>query len=531
MLHDIVMEGAKKHPQEIALIFRDQPQTFGELAAMVTRLSAGLEALGIQPGEKISLLLPNCPPFVWAYYAASCVGAVVVPVNPLLKPAELEYIWRDADIKLVITAGPLLPVVQAARANLPNLVHVLSITPLKELPDPAPAAIAGLSFLTDILASGEEKIQEAEASSFILHPSSFASACAVIIYTSGTTGHPKGAMLSHRNLMRNVEQVQARLQFLPGDRFVTVLPLFHAFAATVCMNTCLAAGCASILLENFAPVRTLETIARHHATIFPAVPAIFNAVLNVPAAQSPDTSSLRVLVSGGAPLPAPTLAALEQRFDVPVLEGDGPTECSPVTSVNPLDGPRKIGSVGPALPDVTIAIFDEQDNPMPINEIGEIVVQGDNVMLGYLNQPEATREAMSGGWYHTGDLGTMDADGYVFIVDRKKDMIITAGLNVYPREVEDVLLTHPGVGDVAVIGTPDALRGEDVLAVVVLRPDVTPAVSERDLIRYCRERLANYKIPRQILFRDTLPRGGTGKVVKRLLKKELELETSSLVVT
>ena len=518
LLHDIVMEGAKTRPQDVALIFRDQPQTFAELAARVSQLSEGLKASGIQQGERICLLLPNCPPFVWAYYAASQIGAVCVPLNPLLKPAELEYIWRDADIKLVITAGPLLPVVQAARAHLPTLRHIISITPPEELLDPALSTLSGLSFLADVLAVSPAP------STLTLQPSTHN--CAVIIYTSGTTGHPKGAMLSHRNLTRNVEQVQARLQFLPHDRFITLLPLFHAFAATVCMNTCLAAGCASILLENFAPVRVLETIARHRATIFPAVPAIFNATLSVPAEQSPDTSSLRVLVSGGAPLPAPTLAALEQRFGVPVLEGDGPTECSPVTSVNPLDGPRKIGSVGPALPGVEIAIFDEQNQPLPINEIGEIVVRGDNVMLGYLNQLEATQEVMSGGWYHTGDLGTMDADGYVFIVDRKKDMIITAGLNVYPREVEDVLLSHPSVADVAVIGMPDALRGEDVLAVVVVRSE-TASVSERDLTRYCRERLANYKVPRQILFRETLPRGGTGKVVKRLLKKELELEAKS----
>lgn len=530
MLHDIVIEGARTRPQDVALIFRDQTQTFAELAGMVSRLSAGLEALGIKSGEKISLLLPNCPPFVWAYYAASQIGAVVVPVNPLLKPAELEYIWRDADIKLVITAGPLLPSVQAARANLPDLLHVISITPREELPDPALAAIPGLSFLPELLINSPAPSTRASTHREGHNSQPSTNDCAVIIYTSGTTGHPKGAMLSHQNLTRNVEQVQARLQFLPGDRFVTVLPLFHAFAATVCMNTCLAAGCASILLENFASVRTLETIARHKATIFPAVPAIFNAVLNVPANQAPDTSSLRVLVSGGAPLPAPTLAALETRFAVPVLEGDGPTECSPVTSVNPLDGPCKVGSVGPALPGVSIAIFDEQDQPLPIDTIGEIVVRGDNVMLGYLNQPEATREAMSGGWYHTGDLGTIDADGYVFIVDRKKDMIITAGLNVYPREVEDVLLSHPGVADVAVIGTPDALRGEDVLAVVVVRPNVT-LPTERDLIRFCRERLANYKVPRQILFRETLPRGGTGKVVKRLLKKELELETCSSSAT
>lgn len=250
---------------------------------------------------------------------------------------------------------------------------------------------------------------------------------------------------------------------------------------------------------------------------------MFNALLMSSEGHTYNLASLRLFVSGGAPLPAPTLNALETRFGIPVLEGDGPTECSPVTSVNPLDGPRKVGSVGPAVPGVEIAIFDDDDRAMPIESVGEIVVRGDNVMLGYLNQPEATEEAMRSGWYHTGDLGRMDADGYVFIMDRKKDMIITGGLNVYPREVEDVLLTHIAVADVAVIGLPDALRGEEVVAVVVKRTTESD-VSERDLSAYCRDKLANYKMPRRVLFRDTLPRGGTGKVVKRLLKKELEME-------
>ena len=526
----------EKHPQNVAVIFRDQPTTFGELAVAIQCLSGGLAALGIQPGEKIALLLPNCTPFLIAYYAASHLGAVVVPANPLLKPAELEYIWRDADIRLVVTIAPLFPVVQAARQNLPGLQQVLCVTPRAELPDPALAdSIPGLSFFSDVLSNGVQVfgssgVQEKQGGdSPIQNPKSKfqnETDCAVIIYTSGTTGHPKGAMLSHKNLTRNVEQVQARLLFTSEDRFLTVLPLFHAFAATVCMNLALAGGCATVLLENFAPARTLETIEKHGVSVFPAVPALFNALLQYQPERELDLSRLRVLVSGGAPLPAPTLEALEKRFGLPVLEGDGPTECSPVTSVNPLDGARKVSSVGPPLPGVEIAIFDDNDQAVPADEIGEIVVRGDNVMLGYLNQPEATVEAMRGGWYHTGDLGKIDADGYVFIVDRKKDMVITSGLNVYPREVEDVLLTHSGVADVAVIGQADALRGEEVVAVVVRRPN-TEAVTERDLLRYCRERLANYKVPRTVLFRDTLPRGGTGKVVKRLLKKELELETET----
>lgn len=529
LLHEMIERSARDWPQNVALVFRDQPVTYAELEGAIARLAEGLLALGLKAGDRIALLLPNCSPFVYAYYAASRIGAVVVPANPLLKPAELEYIWRDADIRLVMTAPPLLPVVQAARQNLPGLTHVVNITSREELPDPALASVPGFLTLPEVMQRKEEirKLGNQEIRKLGNVPiAQFPSAedCAVIIYTSGTTGHPKGAMLSHRNLTRNVEQVQAALQFTQADRFLTVLPLFHSFAGTVCMNTALATGCTSVLHENFHPLRALESIARHGITIFCGVPAMFNAILQLPpeALQGLDLSSLRLLVSGGAPLPAATLTTLEARFGIPVLEGDGPTECSPVTSVNPLEGPRKVGSVGLPVPGVEIAIHDDHNRPVPTGEIGEIVVRGDNVMLGYLNQPEATAEAMAGGWYHTGDLGTLDADGYLFIVDRKKDMVITSGLNVYPREIEEVLYTHAAVQDAAVIGMPDALRGEEVVAVVVRKPETS--VTEKELTTYCRERLANYKIPRQILFRETLPRGGTGKVVKRLLKKELEME-------
>jgi long-chain acyl-CoA synthetase len=520
LLNDIVARGARDYPTHPALIFRDQPTSYGELAVIVRRLAAGLADLGVGPGDRVALLLPNCPPFIYGYYAVAQLGAVVVPANPLLKPAELAYIYRDAGVKLVITAGPLLPGVEAARGELPELRHVVSITPPAELPDPSLAErIQGFTTLHALLAKGAEIVASGRETA---PPGIDENACAVIMYTSGTTGHPKGAMLSHRNLTRNVEQVLAALEFSPKDCLLTLLPLFHAFSGTVCLNTTLGAGATSVLLESFAPGRTLEALERHRITIFPCVPAIFNALLAHTPEREYDLSGLRMLVSGGAPLPETTLKALEARFRIPVLEGDGPTECSPVTSVNPEHGVRKVGSVGPPLPGVEIAIFDDEDRPLPVDTVGEIVVRGDNVMLGYLNQPEATAEAMRSGWYHTGDLGKIDADGYVFIVDRKKDMIISAGLNVYPREVEEALLQHPAVADVAVIGEPDALRGEEVVAVVVLRPET--AATERDLIRFCRERLADYKIPRRVLFRETLPRGGTGKVVKRLLKKELALE-------
>lgn len=514
LLHELLMRSERDHGGRTALIYRDLTVGYTELAEAVGLVAAGMAAQGIVPGDRIALYLPNCPSFVVAYYAASLLGITVVPVNPLLKPAELAYIWRDAEIKLVVTAGPLLPAVQAARSDLPKLRSVVSITPPgQQVDSKLAAAIPGLVDWSDLISAGKrtDALEDRNEND-----------CAVILYTSGTTGYPKGAMLSHRNLTRNVEQVQAALNIHPHDRFLTVLPLFHAFAGTVCMNLPIAAGAASVLLDSFMPGRTLDIVAQQEITLVPAVPAIFNALLHLPAETAPALPHLRYFISGGAPLPEPTLYALEARFGVPVLEGDGPTECSPVTSVNREQGPRKINSVGPPLPGVDVAIFDETDQPLPPGSVGEIVVRGDNVMLGYLNQPVETQEAMRSGWYHTGDLGKIDEDGYVFIVDRKKDMIITAGLNVYPREVEEALQAHSAVAEAAVIGQPDALRGEEVLAVIVRKPDAN--VTDRDLIHWCRDRLADYKTPRRILFREALPKGGTGKVVKRLLKKELDLE-------
>ena len=530
MLSDIITNGIQRYPENAALIYQDVVITYTDLAQSIDRLAAGLGEMGLEPGQRISLLLPNCPPFVYGYFAAAALGAIVVPVNPLLKPAELEYIWRDADVRSVITIPQLLPVVEAARKGLPDVRHVICTAGRNGLSDPALAdSIVGFTDLDDVIAAGARAMRVGALPAFDQEGNKgrHENDCAVVIYTSGTTGRPKGAMLSHRNLVRNVEQVRARLHFTSEDRFLTLLPLFHAFAATVCMNVCLAAGCASLLMESFTPARTLEGIRKHGITIFPSVPALFNALLLAAGTSRvgpEDLASIRFFVSGGAPLPAATLEALETQFGIPVLEGDGPTECSPVTTVNPIEGPRKVGSVGPAVPGVEVAIFDDDDRPLPVDTIGEIVVRGDNVMLGYLNQPEATAEVMKIGWYHTGDLGKIDSDGYVFIVDRKRDMVITSGLNVYPREVEEALYTHAAVLDAAVIGMPDAMRGEAVVAVIVRTPGVE--VSERDVLRHCREVLANYKVPQRVIFRDTLPRGSTGKVLKRLLKKELEMEVS-----
>ncbi len=508
LLHDLPARTAAKLPQSIALVYRDRSLTYEDLATNIERLAAGFSRL-LPAGSRAALLLPNGSPFVLSYYALSRAGITVVPANPLLKPAELSYMWQDANITAAVVAAPLLSVAAEAAHGSGIPITIISVGE------------------TDVPGIETVPFQTlAESATGELPPSvAGPDDCAVIIYTSGTTGKPKGAMLSHRNLTRNVEQMLERLPLTDEDSILTVLPCFHAFAATVCLNLACAAGMKNVIHENFSPIRILESIEAHRITVLPAVPAMFQGLLMVSNDRVNDFSSLRMLVSGGAPLPIPVLSALEARFGAPVLEGDGPTECSPVTSVNPLEGPRKAGSVGPPLPGVEVRIVADNNEPLPVGESGEIVVRGDNVMLGYLNQPQATAEAMQGGWYHTGDIGMMDEDDYVYILDRKKDMIISAGLNVYPREVEEIIMQHAKVADVAVIGVPDALRGEVGHAFVVLKPDLQ--ATEREIIRHCRERVADYKAPRSVQFIDALPRGATGKVVKRLLRKEMELNRDS----
>lgn len=508
-LYSIILEGARNHPHRPAVYFRDALLTYGELLNRVHRTARALQSLGVSAGDWVALLLPNLPEFTISYYGITALGGVCVPANPLLKAPELAYIWGDANVRAVITAPPMLPAALQAKESLPSLQHVLCLGACEDLP-PGVLSFSELTRDAPCDPIGEPPVPE--------------DAPAVTIYTSGTEGRPKGALLSHRNLTANCRQVSQALHFDEHDNFLCVLPLFHSFAGTVCQNTPLYCGSSTTIIEMFHPARVLEAIERYRITVFAGVPAMYAALLQHPLEREYDLSSLRVCVSGGAPMPVAVMQEFERRFDAVIIEGDGPTECSPVTSVNPLYGVRKPGTIGLPIPGVEMRIFDDDDRELPPGQVGEIVVRGENVMLGYHNQPEATAAALRNGWYHTGDLGTMDEDGYFTIVDRKKDMLIVGGINVYPREVEEVLFSHPAVADAAVVGAPDAVRGEIVVAVVVLKPGAR--ATSRDLIRFCRERLANYKVPRRIIFRDSLPRGGTGKVLKRLLRKELEMETA-----
>lgn len=504
-LYDVIARGREQYPDRIAIIYRQMRVTYGALADQVDRCAAALTELGVRPGGRVAILLPNCPHFTVAYYGATALGALSVPANPLLKAPELRHIWGDSECEVVVTTPMFLSAAREAAAVLPGVRHIVSV-------GPEPAGDGVLSF-AELLAAATPRpvdtsgIREDEP--------------AVCIYTSGTTGRPKGALLSHRNLLTNCEQCRVVLRFSETDNFLCALPLFHSFAGTVCQNTALYCGARFSIMDQFHPARALELVEAERVTILAGVPAMFAAMLQLPAEPARDLSSVRTAVSGGAPMPLPVFEAFEKRFGVPLIEGDGPTECSPVTSVNPLDGARKPGTIGVPVPDVEMRIFDDEDNEVPVGVVGEIVVRGPNVMLGYLNQPEATAEVMRSGWYHTGDLGRVDEDGYFTIVDRKKDMLIVGGMNVYPREVEDVLYTHPAVADAAVIGGHDPLRGEHVVAVVVLKPDAQ--ATERELVAYCRARLANFKTPRKVVLRDQMPRSDTGKILKRLLRKEMDL--------
>lgn len=509
-LYEVIQLNAQQHPNRTAIVFRDSVCTYADIYISATRLANALRARGIGQGDRVALLLPNCPQFTIAYYAAAALGAVCTPANPLLKAPELAYMWADSDAKAVIAASPLAPTAGDAieRTGAPRRLIIVG---------EAPEGIGAHESFDALVEEGQfEPLDTAEIS-----PQS----PAVCIYTSGTTGRPKGALLSHHNLLTNCRQIKQVLDIGPNDTFLTALPLFHSFAGTVCQNASLYSGACSAYLEGFHPGKVVETILKHRVTIFPGVPAMFAALLQIPEDRTPNLSGLRLCVSGGAPMPLSVMQAFEQRYGVIILEGDGPTECSPVTAVNPPKGVRKPGSIGLPVPGCDMRIFDEHDREVLIGQVGEIVVRGDNVMLGYHNLPEATAEAKRNGWYHTGDLGYRDEDGYFYIVDRKTDMIIVGGINVYPREVEERLYAHPAVADAAVIGRPDALRGEEPIAIVVLKPGMS--ATERELIAFCREELANYKVPRAVLFRDTMPRSDTGKILKRLLRKELELEARS----
>jgi len=476
--------------------------TFAQLDRRSDAIAAALAARDVRPGDRVGLLCPNGADFVVVYLGVLKAGATVVPLNLLLNPREMAFILADCGARALVHHPAFDAVAADAAEGLDLRLRVR-----------VGIADAHALSLTDLIDEGGETPR------LSLDPQE---AVAAILYTSGTTGRPKGAMLTHANLAANTSSVAEALGFTPAERVLVVLPMFHAFAATVGMLTPLLQGAALVPVARFEPKLVSRVIADHGATLFLGVPSMYGVLLRLDAAAVDQWASIRLCVSGGAAMPAAVMEAFEARFGVPVLEGDGPTECSPVTCVNPPDGARKPGSVGLPVPRVEMCILDAQGRQVPDGTPGEVCVRGPSVMKGYFNLPEATRDAFFGEWFRTGDLGMRDADGYFYLVDRIKDLIIVNGMNVYPRVIEEVLYTHPAVAEVAVVGNPDPRHGEIPVAHVALKPDASADAAE--LRDWCRERLGRHEIPRRVEIHPVLPKNAAGKILKRELRTVGERE-------
>jgi long-chain acyl-CoA synthetase len=487
-LASLLTDSAARHPERTAIKLDDVELTYAQLDGATAHLAGLLAQHGFQPGDRVGVMLPNVPHFPIVYYGILRAGGVVVPMNVLLKEREVAYYLEDSGAKLLFAwmdfGEEARPGAEAAGA---------------ELVEVAPGAF-------------EQQLGAVEARTAVAEMDD--ADTAVILYTSGTTGKPKGAELTHANLYGNaLTKVETLIQLSGEDTILGALPLFHSFGQTAAMNAGMLAGACLSLLPRFDPVKALQIMERDRVTVFLGVPTMYNAMLAVPEPERPDTSSLRVCISGGASLPVEVLRAFDGQFGAKILEGYGLSETSPVASFNHPGRERKPGSIGTPIRDVQMKVFDEQDREMPQGEVGEIVIKGPNVMKGYWQRPDATAEAMRGGWFHTGDLAKVDEDGYFFIVDRKKDLIIRGGYNVYPREIEEVLYEHPTVAEAAVVAVPHAELGEEVGAAVALKAGAEASPDE--LQAFVKERVAAYKYPRHVWLVDELPKGPTGKILKR----------------
>jgi len=492
-------DSARRDLRKTALFWGDAEFSYGELCSRTLWVADRLARdFGVAPGDRVGIWLKNCPEFIPALFGILQARAVAVPINNFLKPNEVQFILADAAIDTLITDAAMPDALGALHAARPQLRTLLA----EEITAAAliPPAFAG--------AAGDERPAGGG------NPPS---ALALIIYTSGTTGHPKGAMLSHANLLANLESCRLVLEAVGEDRFAVLLPMFHSFMLTVGILLPLHVGGSIVLVKSLHPAKNiLQEIIRHRATLLPAVPQFFRALAR---AAVPADLSLRVCISGAAPLPAEILREFTARYPMPLLEGYGLSEASPVVSFNPIRGPWKAGSIGLPISGVEVTAQDDAGAILGPDQTGEICVRGANVMLGYWKQPRETARAFRHGWLLTGDIGHHDRDGYFYITDRKKDMLLVNGLNVYPREIEEILYQFPGVREAAVIGAPDARKGEQPLAFVSAGEGITldaPAV-----LQFLRERLADYKLPRQIIILPDLPRNATGKILKTQLRQML----------
>lgn len=522
-----LLRSARAHPGRPAMLFFGKPTTYGELLDQVQRAAAGLAAMGVQKGDRVAIMLPNSPQCVIAYYAVLWLGAVVVMVNPLYTPRELRTQLADSGARHIIALDVMYPKVAEVKADT-GLERVIVTGVQDYLPFPL-----NLLFPLTVKRQGQTtKVPPAAHITrwrdFLAHkphdqpvPVSARDDLAALQYTGGTTGIPKGAMLTHFNLYANCMQIGAWLSEFKEEPFrvLAALPFFHVYGLTTVLNYTIFGGGTMILVPRFNVDDILKLIQKHRPHIFPGAPTMYVAILNHPRARQMDLSSIAACISGAAPLPVEVQTAFEELTGGRLVEGYGLTEASPVTHANPVWGQRKVGSIGLPWPDTDCRIVNpETGEDVPIGDEGELLIRGPQVMKGYWNKPEETAGALRDGWLWTGDIARMDEDGYFYIVDRKKDMIIAGGFNIYPREVEEVLFMHPAVQEAAVVGVPDPYRGETVKAYVVLKNGAQATADE--LIAHCRRHLAAYKVPKQLEFRTDLPKSLVGKVLRRVLLEE-----------
>jgi long-chain acyl-CoA synthetase len=499
-INEMLESVGKYEPDRIAVIFDGRKSTYRQLNQEINKLANGLLRLGLRRGDFAMTLIPNSYRLLIVYHAIIRTGATVVPLNVMYTAHEIRHIGQDTAARVIVADADLWADHSAVKADLPALEHV-------------------------IISKGAaaNQIELAAVTSDVDIPPAVASEIddiASIIYTSGTTGRPKGATQTHRSILSNVMGCCTRNKFNGDDRLVCALPLYNNFALNVVMMSAFFTGATLVGVDRFEARKVLDAIKEHRGTYFAGTPTMFSYLLQEYKEGHDDVSTLRVTNSGGAHCPGEVIRQIEKTFGVTHMDGYGQTEGCGFTTINPLVGVRKENSVGPPLSNALLKIVDDNDKELPVGQTGEIVLQGECFSIhGYLNRPEVNQETNRGGWFHSGDLGYVDKDGYLYVVDRKQDLIITGGQNIYPAEVEEELYTHPKVALAAVIGIPDKMKGEIAKAYIVLKKGQT--ATEKEIIDYVRERIAKFKAPRKVEFVDSLPQGPTGKILKRVLKEQV----------
>lgn len=483
-------DSAARRPEKIALFWGETETTYATILARAEAVAATLASdFGVKPGDRVAIWMKNRPEFITAVFAILGAGAVLVPVNNFLKPDEVNYMLADGGIDVLITEQDLMAAAPALTAARPQLKTLTAET------FPANPPAPEISRLKSVTRTEKD--------------------LAVIIYTSGTTGRPKGAMLSHGNLLHNVNSCRIVLETVDVDRMAVVLPMFHSYMLTVGILLPLLVGGQIVLVKSLGQQKLImQELLMRQATILPAIPPLYRALASSP---TPIKLPFRICISGSAPLPLQVLKDFEAKYGLPLIEGYGLSEASPVVAKNPLRGAHKAGSIGVPIAHVELTTQDEAGNILGPGQVGELCVRGGNVMMGYWNHPDETAKVFRNGWLLTGDVGYRDQDGYFFITDRKKDMLLVNGNNVYPREIEEVIHQYPGVKEAAVIGRPDARRGEQPVAFVAAQDGVT--LNEREMIQFIREKMADYKVPRQVVIMPALPRNAMGKILKTALRQ------------